>query len=300
MQTTDSKPQALNPKLQFSFVFFGSSPISVTTLDALEKEGMLPKAVVTQPDKPQGRGHIFKPTPVKIWAEFRRIPIFTPNTLKDPAFISSLIAFDPSVIVLVSYGKIIPDEILKIPKKGIVNLHPSLLPKLRGPSPIEYTILNDMKDEVGVSIMLLDAKTDEGPILSQKKIEIPNWPPKRSDLYNTLASEGAELLAITLPLWMAVKTEPVEQDHSKATYSKMIEKHDAEIDLSADPYKSFLKIRAYEEWPVAFFFADHKGVKMRVKITDASFEGGVLKILRVIPEGKKEMSFEDFERGFRS
>ncbi len=284
----------------FPFVFFGSSPISVTTLDALEKAGMLPKVIVTQPDKPQGRGRVFKPTPVKIWAEFRRIPILMPNSLKDPSFISSLIAHNPSVIVLVSYGKMLPDEILKIAPKGVVNLHPSLLPKLRGPSPIEYTILNDMRFDVGVSVMLLDAKTDEGPILAQKKVEINNWPPRKSELYEILASEGAELLATALPLWMSVKTEPLEQDHSQATYSKMIEKEDGEIDISADPYKNFLKIRAYDEWPGTFFFVTHLGKQMRVKITDASYEDGALKILKVIPEGKKEMSYADFQRGFRS
>jgi methionyl-tRNA formyltransferase len=281
----------------FSFVFFGSSPISVTALDALLKAGMTPKAVVTQIDRPQGRGLTLVATPVKIWAEDKRIPVEFFDTDKE-TFLKHLAKYEADVFVLVSYGRMLPDEVLSMPRKGVVNLHPSLLPKLRGPSPIESSILLDMKDETGVSIMLLTQKMDEGPILAQKQIEIPNWPPKRSELYKILSEEGANLLAQTLPLWVADKIEPLEQDHALSTYSKMIEKEDAEINLDGDPYKNYLKIQAYEGRPGAFFFKEHAGKKIRVKITDASFENNELHILKVIPEGKKEMTFGDFNRGF--
>ncbi len=285
----------------FTFIFFGSSPISVTALEALIKTGMRPIAVVTQPDKPQGRGLNLTPSPVKVWADAHRsIPVEYWTKDNNEAFLDRLRQYNADVFVLVSYGKILPDEVLKMPRKGVVNLHPSLLPKLRGPSPIESTILNDMKSETGVSIMLLTKGMDEGPVLAQKKVEVPNWPPKRHDLYNILSHEGAELLTATLPLWMDDKIDALDQNSESATYCKKIEKKDGEIDLGGDPYQNFLKIRAYEEWPGAYFFIEHAGHKMRVKITDAAFLDGALKILKVIPEGKKEMSYIDFLRGFQS
>jgi methionyl-tRNA formyltransferase len=154
-----------------------------------------------------------------------------------------------------------------------------------------------MKDDVGVSIMLLDEKMDEGPILAQSKIMILNWPPHKNDLYKVLAEGGARLLAKTLPRYIEGDIKPVPQDASLATYCKLIKKENGEINLSDDPYKNFLKIRAFEGWPGTYFFVEKNGVKMRVKITDASYENGDLKILKVIPEGKSEMSYEDFKRG---
>lgn len=273
---------------EINFVFFGSSPISVTALDLLERAGFMPKTVVTQPDRPQGRGLTVLPSPVKTWALDRGINVQTSLSVIPKA----------DVGVLVSYGRILPKSVIESFPKGILNLHPSLLPKLRGPSPIESTILQDMKDEIGVSIMLLDSGLDTGPILADKKVDVTDWPQMKSDLYALLSLEGAKLLAETLPLWIEGDITPKPQDNAKASYSKIIEKTDGQIDLSAPPYQNFLKFCAFEGWPGTFFYVDHAGRKIRVKITDASYTDSQFIILRVVPEGKREMSFEDFRKGY--
>lgn len=281
------------------FIFFGSSPISVVSLDTLKSEGMLPVCVVTQPDKPQGRHLTLTPSPVKVWALANNVSVLTPVKIKTNEFYNKLKSYNAEVAILVSYGKIIPQNIIDLFPKGILNLHPSLLPKLRGPSPIESTILNDMKDEVGVSIMLLDKEMDHGPILIQQKIEIQVWPPSKTVLHDMLAKEGGELLVDAFRKWMSNEVSPSEQDHSKATYCGIIKKSDGEISLGADEYKSFLKIKAYEGWPGTFFFVNHDGKNIRVKITDADYVDNRLQIKKVIPEGKKAMDYADFLRGHK-
>jgi methionyl-tRNA formyltransferase len=159
-------------------------------------------------------------------------------------------------------------------------------------------MLEDTK-KTGVSIMVLDKEMDHGPIIAQKEITIDEWP-TYEDFEENMAKEGAKLFAQILPDWIASKIESQEQDHSKASYTKKIIKEDAEIDLNADPYTNFRKIQAYHEWPEAFFFINHKDKKIRVKITDASYKDGNLIIQKVIPEGGKEMGYEDFLRGYKN
>ncbi len=284
---------------KINFIFFGSSPISVISLESLKEKGLLPVLVVTQPDKPQGRHLTLTPSPVKVWAIENNIPVSTPIKIRTEEFLKELEGYNATAGVLVSYGKIIPESILNLFPKGILNLHPSLLPKLRGPSPIESTILNDMKDSVGVTVMLLDREMDHGPILAEREIKINNWIPKKAELYQTLSNEGGELLAETLIKWIGGSITPVEQDHSKATYCEIIKKSDGLVDLDADGYKNLLKVRAYEDWPGTYFFIEHDGRQMRVKITDADFVDGKFEIKKVIPEGKKEMNYIDFLRGYR-
>lgn len=276
------------------FIFFGSSPISVVTLNHLKQEGFVPSLVVTKPDRPKGRGLVLTPSPVKEWALQENIEVVTPEKIRTDEFFETLKSVGAEFGVLVSYGKIIPQNIIDLFPKGIINVHPSLLPKLRGPSPFEFTILNDMKDEVGVSIMLLNSGMDEGPILSQKKIELTNWPVSKSTLYNILTKEGAELLSQTLRAYLSGNIEPKPQE-GEATYSRIIEKQDGELDLATDPYKNFLKYKAYEGWPGTYFFVEKNGQKVRVKITEASFEDNQFKILKVTPEGKKEIEYEKFK-----
>lgn len=276
------------------FIFFGSSPISVVTLDHLKEKGFVPSLVVTKPDRPKGRGLILTPSPVKEWALQENIKVITPEKIRTEEFFETLRKVDAEFAVLVSYGKIIPQNIIDLFPKGITNVHPSLLPKLRGPSPFEFTILNDMKDEVGVSIMLLNIGMDEGPILSQKKIELTNWPVSKSTLYDVLTKEGAKLLLETLEAYLSGNIEPKPQE-GEATYSRIIEKQDGELDLTNDPYQNFLKYKAYEGWPGTYFFVEKNGQKIRVKITEASFEDNQFKILKVIPEGKKEIEYEKFK-----
>lgn len=273
------------------FAFFGTPHLAVWVLDALKEHGIVPSLIVTNPDTPQGRKLVLTPTAVAAWAEKEQIPVIKPETLNDPEVIAKLSAYD--LFIVVAYGKMIPKTILDIPKHGTVNVHPSLLPKLRGSSPIRTAILEE-EDPTGVTVMLLTPGMDEGPILAQKEVSIPKemWPPKGRDLDEILFKEGAQLLIETLPRWIAGEIAPQEQDHAQATYSQKITKNMGLLDLDGDPYGNLLKIRAFDGWPGTYFF--HNG--MRVKVIDAELKDGKLLLTRVIPEGKKEMNYEDFLR----
>jgi len=280
-------------KTEIKFAFFGTPKFAKIVLDELEKSGFIPSIIITTPDKPQGRKMILTPPPVKIWAEERNIPVLQPDSLNSKFQISNL-KFD--LFIVASYGKIIPKEVLEIPQFGSLNVHPSLLPKLRGASPIESAILEENK--TGVSIMLIDEKMDHGPIVSQKEINIEDWPPYFEILEEKLAIEGGKLLSEVLPLWISKKIEAKEQDHSQATFTKKIKKEDGLIDLNDDPEKNIRKIRAFSEWPGSYFFIEHKGKKIRILIKKASIVEGQLVLEKVLPEGKKEISYEEFKRGY--
>ncbi len=200
------------------------------------------------------------------------------------------------MFVVASYGKILPKALLDIPRRGVVNMHPSLLPRLRGPSPIRSAILNDEK-EVGVSVMLLDEKMDHGPLIAQKKVEMPYWPMHGLELDDLLAREGGELLADYLPLWIDGDGRSAQQNHDLATYCSMFKKEDGLIDMQDDAHYNLLKIRALEGWPGTFTFFERNGKQLRVKIIDAHVENGNLILDRIIPDGKRIMSFQEFSRG---
>lgn len=271
--------------------FFGTPDYAVIVLEKLKARGFNIAFVATNPDRPQGRKMLLTPPPTKVWAEAHGVTVLQPETLKDPAFEEKLRTFSCDVFVVMAYGKIIPDSILNIPAHKTLNIHPSLLPKFRGPSPIEAAILADEKT-TGVTIIRLDKEMDHGPIVAQKEYTAETWPPKAHELGTHLVTEGAELLISILPDWIAGKIQEKEQDHSQATYCKMIKKEDGLIDLSDDAYKNFLKIRAYDGWPSAYFMKDGK----RVKIVEATYADGVLSIFEVIPEGRNRMSYQDFLR----
>jgi methionyl-tRNA formyltransferase len=278
------------------FAFWGTSEFSVYILESLKSKGFLPALIVSTSDKPQGRKLEIKPTLTKVWAEENNIPILQPERFKENTeLFSQLTALNADVFIVASYGKIIPDTLLDIPKHKTLNVHPSLLPKLRGPSPIETAILKDMK-KTGVSIMRLDKEMDHGPLLAQIEYNVPQWP-KKEELEKTLGVIGGELLASVLPKWVAGEIEEIEQDHSKATYCVKIEKNDALLNLADNPYLNFRKVQAYSGWPNAFFFLENDGKKIRVVVKEAKYENGDFVITRVIPEGKKEMSRDDFMRG---
>ncbi len=278
------------------FAFFGTPEFAVIILDELEKAGFTPALVVTAPDKPKGRKLIVTGSEVKEWAATRNITIYTPeNIRRDEVFVATLKNADCELFIVAAYGKIIPKEILEIPKKGTLNVHPSLLPKFRGPSPIESVILSEEKG-TGVTIMELDLEMDHGPILAQREWVHSNWPPKGSDLTRDLAHAGGALLAEIIPDWMSgMKAHP--QDHALATFTKKITKEDGLIDLSQDPLLNYKKIMAYDGWPGAYFFTEYNGKKIRVRIILAHYEEGTLTIDRIVPEGKKEMRYDDFLRG---
>lgn len=281
---------------EIKYVFFGSSRFSVLVLDEMKKAGILPIAVVTTPDKPQGRKMIVTPTEVKVWAQKRNIPVYDAEKLDD-TFADNLTKLNCDLFVVASYGKIIPAKIIDIPKHKTLNIHPSLLPKYRGASPLQSAVLDDAKD-TGITIMRIDEKMDHGPIVAQEKVHIDEWP-VYEEFEEMMARVGGKLLAQTIPKWIVGNIKESEQNHDEASYTKKIIKEDGLIDLSADPYLNFRKIQAYHVWPQAYFTIEHNGKSMKVKVTLASFENGKLKISRVLPEGGKEMSYDDFVRGYR-
>ncbi len=278
------------------FAFFGTPQFAVTILEELKAQGFLPKLVVTQEDKPQGRHMVLTAPETKTWTELSSVPVYQPHTLRDGTALSELAKYGTfDVFIVASYGKIIPDDILSLPKRGTINVHPSLLPKLRGSSPILGAILEEEK--TGVTIMHLDAEMDHGPIIAQKEIKLESWPPYAPDLENLLAHEGGKLLAEVLPGWVDGTISETEQDHSLATYTKKVRKEDAEINLTDNAEKNLRKIRGYAGWPNAFTFFEHDGKRTRVIIKTARIQDGKLVLERIVPEGKKEMNFEEFERG---
>ncbi len=287
--------------LPVHFVFFGSSSFSVCVLEELEKAGVLPIAVVTMPDKPKGRNLVMTPTEVNLWAKERDIDVLTPEVLQDESFIEKLKQYDANVFIVASYGKIIPEHIIELPKNKTLNVHPSLLPKYRGSSPVESMILNN-EEHPGVSIMQLDKEMDHGPIVASLEVKPLEWPVINDAAITFFGHEGGKLLASILSDWNAGTITPAPQDHAQATYTKKISKEDGLLDLTEDPLKNYLKILAYHSWPKAYFFDDFNGRKIRVIVTEAVFdnEQRVLTFIKVIPEGKKEMAYTDYLKGKRS
>lgn len=278
-----------------SLIFFGTSSYAVMVLETLIASGYIPMLVVTTPDKPAGKHLALTPSPVKTAALKHNLPLIQPDTLKNPDVVAHITSLKPDLGIVVAYGKIIPQEIIDIPKHKTLNLHASLLPKLRGSSPIETAILHDEKN-TGVTIMAIDSEMDHGPVLTQKEVVVEPWPPTASELGKALVGHGAELLVNIIPEWIKGEIKPKEQDHTQATYTKKIEKKDGLIDLTADPYKNYLKIQAYSTWPTAYFFSERKGKNIRVIIKKAEYKDGTLILVSVVPEGKKEMSYEDFKK----
>lgn len=283
------------------YVYFGTPQFAATILDELLAAGFPPALIVTSPDKPAGRKLILTPSAVKLWGQAHGIQVITPAKLRDEDIAHALAEVHADVFIVAAYGKIIPEHILNIPSHGTLNVHPSLLPLLRGPSPVE-SALTEGFTATGVSIMQLDALMDHGPIIAQEKYP-EEWeaanPPKGSALEDALAHQGGKLLAHILPGWIKGELPAIAQDHSKATICKKITKEDGHIALDGDVYTTIAKIRAYDVWPGTFFFVHHNGRDVRVRITEAHVESGTLLIDRVIPEGKKDMSYTDFMRGLK-
>lgn len=277
------------------FAFFGSSRLSVIVLDELEKLGYVPACIITTPDKPQGRTLTITPNIVKVWALQHGITVYDPATV-DASTIGSLKQEACAVFVVASYSKLLPKTLIDIPPRKTLNIHPSLLPAYRGAAPLPYAMLDDAK-HTGVSIMRIDEFMDHGPLIGRAEVTVAEWPTYEK-FEELMAREGARLLASVLPDWVAGRITEQPQDHRAATFTKKITKEDGLIDFKDDPYLNFRKIQAYHSWPQAYFFIEHKGRKMRIKITSASYVAGKLLIQKVIPEGSKEMDYKDFAAGY--
>jgi methionyl-tRNA formyltransferase len=299
-------------------VFMGTPQFAVTILESLLQSSCQVLAVYTQPDKPAGRGRPVVFPAVKKLALERQLPVIQPETFKSNEVVEKLASFQPELIIVAAFGAILPQKVLSLPRFACLNVHPSLLPRHRGPSPVANTIL--CGDELtGVTIMLMDAGMDTGPILAQEKVEVSSTNTTGS-LSSKLAEVGAKLLLETLPKWLGRELRPQAQDESQATYSKLITGKDAEIDWHLSAVELWRRVRAYNPWPICYTWCQGKRLKIHSAISCDGVAGGeigevialaeppgvgvvtgegILGLYQVQLEGKREMSADDFVRGKR-
>ena len=271
-----------------NFIFWGTPDVASETLEILKQNNYLPELIITSPDAKRGRGLHMEASPVAIFAEKNNIPCLKPEKMGELEKIFGEQNI-PDLFIVVAYGKILPEEIINTPKLGSINIHYSLLPKYRGASPVESAILNG-DTETGVTIQKMTFEMDSGPIIAQEKVAI--LPDEIApELRKRLIKIGAELLKKTLPEFVAGKIKPTPQDGSLASVCRKIKKENGLVDLGAElPNVLYNKFRAYAKWPRTFFFKNGK----RIIITDAELIDNKFVIKKVLPEGKKEIKYEDF------
>lgn len=271
-------------------VFMGTPEFAVPTLEALIVNNVNLVGVITETDKPVGRKQEITAPVVKKVAEEFGLPVFQSSSRGE---IEEIIEkLQPDYIIVAAYGKILSQKILSVPDYGILNIHPSMLPKYRGGTPIQSAILNG-DDRTGITIMKLNENMDEGDIISQKIFTIENTDTTES-LSSRLAIEGAKFLIETLPLYLSNRIKPKPQE-GEPTYTKIIQKEDGEIDWKMPIEDIERMIRAYNPWPHAYTFLDNK----RLIIHQAHIKDGKLMPDVVQTEGKNPTNWEDFKRGFR-
>ncbi|HXG42861.1 MAG TPA: methionyl-tRNA formyltransferase [Dehalococcoidia bacterium] len=237
-----------------ALVFMGTPEFALPSLRALHEAGYRIAAVYTRPDRPAGRGLRPRPPPVKELALALGLPVRQPDSLRRPEAVEELRALSPEVIVVCAYGQILRRPVLELPPKGVLNVHPSLLPRHRGPSPIPAAILAG-DSETGVTIMLMDEGMDTGPILCQRSLPISPF-----DTAGTLAEKlsrlAADLLLETLPRWLRGGIAPVPQDESRATVTRLLRKEDGIIDWALPAEEVWRRVRAFAPWPGAYTYLD--------------------------------------------
>ncbi len=299
-------------------VFMGTPEFSIPALERLIASEYEIVAVYTRPDKSAGRGRDPSMPPVKVMAQAHGIPLFQPETLKSSSEIEHLASLKPDVGIVIAFGQILPQEVLDIPGFGFLNIHPSLLPRYRGASPVASAILAG-EAETGVTIMLLDAGMDTGPILARSRLSIDSEDTTES-LEARLAEVGADLLIETLRRWFEQKLVPERQDNREATYTARISKNDGELNWQLPAEELVRRIRAFHPWPGCYTRWRGKTLKVLKAISLPSAERvepglviempveseipvgigtgeGILGLSLVQLEGKKSMPITDFLRG---
>ncbi len=296
-------------------LFMGTPEFAEISLKALVEDNRDVVCVITQPDKPKGRGYEMAMPEVKVYALEKNIPVYQPETLRDGAILPLLEEYKPDVIIVVAYGKILPEYILDFPKYGCINIHGSLLPKYRGAAPIQRAVLDGEKVS-GVTSMYMEKGLDTGDMLIKKELPI-SIETTAGEYHDALASLGGEVLLETLDALENGTLVPEKQDDSLSTYASQLSKAEGEIDWNTTSEQIYNKVRGLNPWPKAFSFingkrfvidfvykCDEKGNPGEVLRADAdgllvaAKEGSVLiKELKV--EGKKKMTVEDYLRGHK-
>jgi methionyl-tRNA formyltransferase len=275
-----------------NFIYFGSFRLSADILELLIAGGFTPSAVICSPDRPAGRKQIVTAPAVKQFvttyneqlATDKKIKILQPE--KAPDVIPELKKLGADFFVVMGYPQIISQDILDIPRLGTIGVHPSLLPKYRGASPIQTALLHN-EVETGVTLYQMDAKMDHGRIIASNKLQIANEE-TNTGLEKKLAKTAADLLIETLPKFVTGEITPIEQDHTKATFTKKFTTADGQVDMKNDsPQTIYNKIRAFNPEPSVWTmnFPGYEG--KRVKLLATQFVNGALKVTEILPEGKK-------------
>ena len=300
-------------------LFMGTPDFALFSLRALVEAGENIIGVVTQPDKPKGRGYTLTPPPVKVYALEKNIPVYQPNTLRGEEFAALLSELDPDLIIVVAYGKILPANVLDYPKYGCINVHGSLLPAYRGAAPMQRAIMEG-QPETGITTMMMDVGLDTGDMLLVGKVAIDE-----NDNFETIHDKlgvcGAETLLDTIQALREGPLTRIKQDDSLATYAAKIEKSDCLIDFTKSANEVHNQIRGLSPIPLAFTYTPD-GKMLKIPTTEvAKREGtlapcgtvlslaggkievacgvGSINILAVLPEGKKRMAASDFINGLK-
>ncbi len=299
-------------------VFMGTPDFALYSLRALCEAGEQVVGVVTQPDKPRGRGYVLTPPPVKVYAEEQGIPVYQPTTLRDGSFDETLRQLDPELIIVVAYGKILPPSVLDYPRLGCINVHGSLLPLLRGAAPMQRAIMEG-HPTTGITTMYMAEGLDTGDMLLREEIVIEDNDNFEA-VHDKLAACGARVLLRTVNALQDGTLTAQKQDDTLATYAAKIEKSDCLIDFTADAKTVHDRIRGLSPMPLAFTHTpDGKLLKVSSAClsqpvsagkvakpgTVISLDDGIevacgqgsVRLLTVIPEGKKSMSAKDFING---
>lgn len=294
-------------------LFMGTPDIAAKCLDELISSGMEVVGVVSQPDRPKGRGHKLMPTEVKQTAQKYNIPVYQPEQLKNGELMPILEELKPDVAAVVAYGKILPEYVLDYPKFGCINMHASLLPKLRGAAPVQWAIINGDK-KTGVTTMLMDKGLDTGDILLSEKMDIGEYE-TAEELFERMAERGGKILVKTIE--NIDKITPVPQEHEKHTYAPMLNKEAAHIDWNKSTEEISKLICGMNSWPMAYsLYKDEpmkiitarkggiaegkngeilgyeKGKGLRIKTGD----GSIYVVTAQFPNSRR-MSIEEYMRG---
>jgi methionyl-tRNA formyltransferase len=309
-----------NDPIKLRTVFMGTSNFASTVLEKLLDANYNIVTVITSHDKPAGRNKELRPSPVKILAGNNKLEIFQPQHLKDEE-IEIIKKIKPDFIIVVAYGKILPKEILEIPGFGCLNIHGSLLPLFRGPSPIQNALLNGAT-ETGVSIILMDETVDGGDIIAEKALLI-DVQDNFATLSEKMSALASQLLLETLPFWIERKLEPKKQNEDRATFCQLIERSDGKIFWTDFAEEIFNKYRAFYEWPQIFTSWKTTAETLRLKLIKISclknnpdmkhkigqvFEigenigvqtgRGIIILEQIQLEGKNPLDIKDFINGY--
>ncbi len=298
-------------------VFMGTPEFAAASLKALVESGQYEvAAVVTQPDRPKGRGHKLQMSAVKTYALSKQLPVLQPEKVKDPAFQETMKALAPELIVVAAFGQFLPKTLLELPQYGCINVHASLLPKYRGAAPIHYALLHGEK-EAGVTIMQMDTGMDTGDMLSKVVVPVGETM-TQGELHDVLKEKGAALLLETIPGLISGTVQPVPQDPKQATYATLLTRDMEKLDWKKGAEALYNQLRAFDPWPGSFTLLPD-GTRLKIwkghvvekqgtaapgtvlKADNTGFQvacgQNILEILECQPEGKRRMPAQSFVNG---